>query len=211
MLLAVGIHLWGSIMAAGVAFFLHVLLLFAVAARDIGVPRGIGIVPLAIAVGCPVGLWHEVIVVSLDCSDLLDFLLGELLPGDGLGLLLWQVSLQGRNLLGVLVVKLDSLQLVGKVQALVEGVLLHLQNFISEVVVDASEEKLVLKELGHVIDAFLLYISNGSTASSPDSGHGLRPAVIQPCVSMLYADVVVVVGLDVLLDQVSKVGTDGTR
>ncbi len=54
---------------------------------------------------------------------------------------------------------LDGLNFMGQIQTFKEGVFLGLKDLLSEVLVEPGQEELVLEELGHVIKALFLYIS----------------------------------------------------
>jgi len=54
---------------------------------------------------------------------------------------------------------LDGLNFMGQIQTFKKGVFLGLKDLLSEVLVEPGQEELVLEELGHVIKALFLYIS----------------------------------------------------
>ncbi len=86
-LFAVGVHHYGSIMAARVKLALHVPFLFAVPADNIRVPLSVAQL-LAIVASLPFGVGPrlEMIVDSSDGSDLLHLLLSQVLPGNDISL-----------------------------------------------------------------------------------------------------------------------------
>jgi hypothetical protein len=136
---------------------------------------------------------------------LLDLLLSEVLPGNGFGLLQVEISLDHCYFLGAPMIKLNGLQFSGELQAMSKVVLPGLQDFVMEMVAEASEDQLVLKELGHVIHA--LEIGLAKMVVTLFSSHGGRLAVHEVFVGCLDPDVVVVDCLARLLDEVSKVST----
>jgi len=81
----------------------------------------------------------------------------------------------------VLVVHPYGLQLAGQLQALGEGVLLSHEDLVSEAVAEAGQGELTFKELGHVVDPFLLGLGQGG-GGIPRGGHGGRLAVVHPFV-----------------------------
>jgi hypothetical protein len=68
-------------------------------------------------------------------------------------------------------IKLDGLQFSGKLQALSEGVLPGLEDFVMDLVSEAAEEQLVLEKLRHVIHPFKLGLDDGG-GSIPHGSHG---------------------------------------
>ncbi len=111
------------------------------------------------------------------------------------------------NFLEASVIKQDGLQFLGEFQALGEAIFSGLQDLVAKVIIEASEEQLMLKELCHVIYTFDLgLVRNGSGESY--GGHGVGLVVGEALVDCLHPDMVVFKCFARLLDQVSKVGTN---
>jgi len=132
--LDIGVGHWSIVTVARVTFFLHIALLLAISADDIGVPGAVGMGLVVVAGGSTLAV---PLVASPNCGHLHDLLLGEVLPGNGFGLLQVEVGLNSCNFLGVFVS--SNFQALGKV------VFPGLQNFVANVVADTSKEQLVLK------------------------------------------------------------------
>jgi hypothetical protein len=83
-------------------------------------------------------------------------------------------GLESGDLLGAFSVILDGLELPGKLKALLKVGLASLQNSVAQRIFDASQEKLVFEEQGHVVYAFSFYLglSGASRDGGPDGGHG---------------------------------------
>ncbi len=101
--------------------------------------------------------------------DPLYLLLFEVLPVNCPGLLQRHLGFEGSDLLGAMVVFLDGLKLLSKVQPFKESVLLGLEDPLPHVFAKSNEKVLVLKELGHVISVLPLHIFCGGINGSPDS------------------------------------------
>ncbi len=103
------------------AFFLAVPLFVAVPADDVGV-GGSAVMSLAIVAGrAGVIPGLELAIAGSKCSDLLNFLHGQLFPYDLPGFFWLQFGLDCGNLVEPLVIILNSLQVAGHFHALVEG------------------------------------------------------------------------------------------
>jgi hypothetical protein len=111
------------------------------------------------------------------------------------------------NFLEASVIKLDGLQFWGEFQALGEAVFSGLQDLVAKVIIEASEQQLMLKELCHVIYPFDLGLVGNGTGESY-GGHGVGLVVCEALVGCLHPDMVVFKCFARLLDQVSKVGTN---
>ncbi len=86
--LAFGIANWGIVPAAGVAFFLHVAFHLTIAAGDVWVPGPIGAsLTIGVSLSPSIPLGGKPIIAGWNCSHLLNLLLSEVLPGNGLGIL----------------------------------------------------------------------------------------------------------------------------
>jgi hypothetical protein len=70
--------------------------------------------------------------------DLINLLVGELIPEDGVGFIWQQGCFNSRNLLRTFAVIMDGFQLSGKLHALHEGGLAGLQDLISDGVLDSG-------------------------------------------------------------------------
>jgi hypothetical protein len=99
---------------------------------------------------------------------LVDVLVFQFVPEDGSGLLGWHNGLEGSDFAGTFSIILDSLELPGKLKALLKVGLAGLQNPVTQRVLDAGQEKLVFEEQGHVVYTFGLYLGLSSAG-----GHGV--------------------------------------
>ncbi len=103
-------------------------------------------------------------------------------------------------------IKLDGLQFLSELQALSKSVLLGLQSFVTKIVAEAGQQKLVFEEFPHVGDAFKLGSGNGGSGN-PDGGHGGGLAVSEALVGGLDSDMIIIDSLSRLLGEVREVGT----
>jgi hypothetical protein len=100
--LAVGIDHQGSVAATGVTLALHVALFLAITAHNIGIASAV--VSGRGGVGRGGACWSCVVVaeqlLTADGYNLVNLLVSELVPEDGIGLIWRQDSFNSRNLFG---------------------------------------------------------------------------------------------------------------
>jgi hypothetical protein len=192
--LAVGIHHRGVSSPEREALLLAVPLFVAVPADDVGVGGSVvtGLTVVAGWAGVVSGL--EPAIAGSKCSDLLDFLLGQLFPDDLSGFFWLQFGFDGSDLVEPLVVVLNGFQVASHFHALVEGGFFGLQDFVAETVLESGKEQLMLDEFEGVRDAFGFGFGNGGGHSSND-GHGSWLVVGQSFVGRLDPVGVVIDGL----------------
>jgi hypothetical protein len=106
------------------------------------------------------------------------------------------------------VIVLDGFQVVNCLHAFIEGCFSGLQDLVTDAVLEASLEELMLNELEGIHNAFhFSFLDSGSCCS--DSSHCGRLVVSEMLVGHLDAVGVVVDGLVRLLVEVCEVGTGG--
>jgi hypothetical protein len=136
--------------------------LLGVVTWDVWVPGSVGAgLIVGASLSTSVFLGRELVTVSLHCSRLLDLFFNEVIPGNDLGILRLEFGLDVCNFLGTFVIKLDGLQFSGKLQAHGEGVLLGLQDLVTEAVTKASKEQLMLEEICGVVHSFKFGLGDG--------------------------------------------------
>ncbi len=118
--------------------YFFVPLFVTISADDIGVSWGVvtGLPVVAGRAGVVPGL--EAAIAGAERSNLFDLLLSQFLPDDLPGFFWLQFGLDGSDLVEPLVVILDGLQVAGHLHALVEGVLLGLQDLVAETVLEST-------------------------------------------------------------------------
>jgi hypothetical protein len=137
-LFPVGIDHRSSVTAARVALPLHVSLLLAVAAHDIWVAQAVAARRGGGATLGRVGVAER--LLTADSSNLVDFVIGQFVPEDGVGLLRVHSGFNSRNLLRAFAVILNGLDFPGKLHALLEGGLAGFQDLVTDGVLDACQE-----------------------------------------------------------------------
>jgi hypothetical protein len=173
-LFPVGVDHWSSVAMPRVTFWLHVPILFAVAAHNVRNARAIA---ACRARGRAASL-HLVGVaerlLTMHRGDMLNVLVLQFVPEDGGDLLRLHRGLESSNLLGVFVVIVDGLNFMSKLHALLECCLAGLQDSVVERVLDAGQKELMLEEQGHVVYSFGLHLGLGGIGGdgAPDGGHG---------------------------------------
>ncbi len=182
---SVGIDHRSSVTASRVTFSLHVPFLFAIAAHNVRVARAVAARRARAASLRLIGIVERLLMThSCDLVDVLGF---QFIPENGGGLLRLHDGFESGDLLGAFSVIVDGLKLPGELQAFLEGRLASLQNSVTQRIFDTSQEKLVLKEQGHVVYPFGLYLglSGAGGDSVSDSGHGVGLVVNEPVIGDL--------------------------
>ena len=179
-----------------------------ISADDIGVSWGVvtGLSVVAGRAGIVPGL--ESAIAGAERSNLFDFLLGQLLPDDLSGFFWLQFGLDSGDLVEPLVIILDGLQVAGHLHALVEGVLLSLQDFVTEAILESGKKQLMFNELEGVRNVFGLGFGDGGSCGS-DDGHGGWLVVGRTLVGRLDPIDIIVDGLLRFLIQIGEVGAGG--
>ncbi len=118
-LFAIGIDHWSSVTAARIAITLHVALLFAVTADNVGIAGAFAASRGGIGSRARWGCVEvaERLLLSMNGGDLVDFFIGKLIPEDGVGLVWRQGCFNSCNLLRSLAVVVDALKLSSKLHA----------------------------------------------------------------------------------------------
>jgi hypothetical protein len=148
-----------------------VLLFVAVPADDVGVPST-AIAGLTFVASQAVVLFgRKAIVVGSDSSDLLNFLLAQVFPDDFIRLLWLKLSFDAGNFVSPFVIILDGLQVAGHFHAFVEGRLCGLQDLVTDAVLEANQEELMLDKLEGIRNAFSFSFLDSRSCRS-DSSHG---------------------------------------
>ncbi len=199
--LTIGVDSRGVVSLMGETFFLSMFLFVAVPADDVGV-AGAAVVGLAVVTGQAVVIfgWKSV-VASLECSNLLDFLLSQILPNDVIGFFWLKLGLSSGDFVQPFVVVLDGFQVAGHLHAFIEGSFLSLQNLVADAILKPSEEELMLDEFEGVRNAF--------SFSFLDSSHGGGLVVSEVLVGHLDMVGVVIDGLVSFLGEFGEVGAGG--
>jgi len=137
-LLAIGVDHRCSIAMTRVTLPLHVALLLAVAAHDVWVTWAVAARRGRGAALGRVGVAER--LLTTNSSNLVDFVIGQFVPEDGIGLMRLHGGFNSRNLLRALAVVLNGLDLPGKLHALLECGLAGLQDLVTDGVLDAGQE-----------------------------------------------------------------------
>jgi hypothetical protein len=106
-------------------------LFVAVPANDVGVPGTVG-ASLVVVAGQAIGsFWLKAVVVSPDGGNLLNLLVGQVLPDDLPGFLRRKFGLDSIDPVQSFVIILDHLQVAGGLGALIEGHLTGPQDLVT--------------------------------------------------------------------------------
>jgi hypothetical protein len=183
--LSVGVNHRSSIAVSRITFSLHVPFLFAIAPHNVRVTQAVAVCRARAASLRLIGIAER--LLTTHSGDLVDVLVLQLVPENGGGLLGLHDGFESRDLLGAFSVIVDGLKLPGKLQALLKGCLASLQNSVTQRILDACQEKLMLKEQGHVVYSFGLYLGLGGAGGDgvPDGGHGVGLNGNEPVVGNL--------------------------
>jgi hypothetical protein len=145
-LLPIGVNHRRSVMSTGVALPLHVALLFAIAAHNIGVAWAVAAHQSRSGSVClgRVGVAER--LFTMDSRNLVNFLIGQFVPKDGVSFMRLHGGFDSRNLLGAFTIILNGLNFPGKLHALLECGLAGFQDLVADGVLDAGQKQLMLKK-----------------------------------------------------------------
>jgi hypothetical protein len=194
-LLTVRVNHWGSVTSTRVAFSLHVTFLLTVAAHNIGIARAVAADRGGVGGGGTSPSGVEVVVarrlLTMDSRDLFYFFVGQLVPENGIGLTRLHRQFNRSNFLRPFAVILNGLDLPGELHTLLERSFASLENLVAHGVLNSGQEKLMLEEEGHVVDALGLGLVDGGTGEADSSQCG-GLVVYEAVIGNLYSAVVVV-------------------
>ncbi len=200
---AIGIDHGRVVSLVSETLFLQVSFLVAVPADDVEVPGAAG-AGLAIVAGLAfVLLRWEAIVASSDGGDLLNLLFSQILSDDLLSLFWWKLSFDGVDFVQPFVIILNGFQVASSLHAFIECCFSSLQDLVTDAVLEAGQEELMLNELEGVCNAFRFSFLDSRSCCS-DSSHGDRLVVSEVLVGHLDAVGVVIDGLVCLLGEVRE-------
>ncbi len=194
-LLAIGVDHRSSVVLARVAFSLHVAFLLTVAAHNIGIARVVAADWGGISGRGTSQRGIEVVVarqlLTTDGRNLFNFFVGQFIPENGGDLTRLHHRFDHSNFLRPFVVLLNGLDLPGELHTFLERSFAGLKNLVADWVLNSGQKQLMLKEEGHVVDAFCLGLGDGG-AGEADSSHCVGLVVYEAVIGNLYSAAVVI-------------------